>query len=184
MMKLPSWLACSIALCLVSTAAAATPMTLDKEASSIEFVGTKPGDKHEGGFKAFAGKATADFADPSASTLSIEIDASSIWSDNNKLTNHLKSPDFFDVRKYPQIKFESTKVEISGEEMSKAKITGNWTMLGKTLEIEVPVVVKHTETGLDMMAEFKIDRTKWGMTYGQGKVDNEVSVNAKLVMKR
>ncbi|MEM6469086.1 MAG: YceI family protein [Planctomycetota bacterium] len=173
-------LACTTLLTINATAA--EKLTLDESKSSIEFVGTKPGGKHDGGFKKVKGVAMADFANPNDSTITLEIDAKSIWSDNDKLTNHLKSPDFFDVRKHGTIKFESTKVDAS--EGTKAKITGKWTMLGKTVEIEVPTMVKPTEKGLEMVAEFKIDRTKWGMTYGQGKVDNEVSVKAKLILNR
>ncbi|MCD0463311.1 YceI family protein [Roseiconus lacunae] len=164
---------------------AAEKMTLDADDSKITFVGSKPDGKHEGGFKKVKGEATADFEDPSASSLAIEIDAQSLWSDNDKLTNHLKSPDFFDVRKHSTIKFESTKVEVTpGENVSKAKITGKWTMLGKTVEVEVPATVKMTEAGLEMTADFEIDRTKWGMTYGKGKIDDKVKVQAKLVLKR
>ncbi len=57
------------------------------------------------------GRLPGDFGDPSKSSLNIDIDADSLFSDNEMLTNHLKNPDFFDVRKYPTITFESTSIE-------------------------------------------------------------------------
>ncbi|OYP36152.1 polyisoprenoid-binding protein [Rhodopirellula sp. MGV] len=177
--------ALAMLLAVSTTASAAEELKIDTDSSTIAFVGTKPDGSHEGGFKKFKGHAHADHENPGASSLAIEIDTKSMWSDDEKLTNHLKSPDFFDVRKYPTVKFGSTKVDVTpGEEVSKAIITGKWTMLGKTVEVKVPTTVKVTDAGVLMVAEFKIDRTKWGMTYGQGKIDDEVKIEAKLVLKK
>ena len=154
--------------------------------SKIVFVGSKPDGKHEGGFKKFEVTADANFEEPTKSTLSVEIDARSLWSDNDKLTNHLKSPDFFDVRSNPKITFESTKI-VPGEkegEAAAAMIVGKWQMLGKTVEVEVPIEAVVTEESVVIEADFTIDRTKWGMTYGQGKINNDVKVTARLAFKR
>lgn len=172
----------ALALGTISSQVLAESVTLDKEASKIEFVGSKSDGKHDGGFKKFDAKANADFEAPENSSLNVEIDTNSLWSDNQKLTNHLKNPDFFDVRKYPKITFESTKV-VPGEE-GKGKIVGKLTMLGETKEIEIPVKTEVTEQQITVNADFKLDRTKWGMNYGQGKVNNDVAVKAHLVFKR
>lgn len=161
---------------------AAEPLKLDAEKSKIEFVGKKSDGQHVGGFKQFAVKAIADFEDPSKGSLAIDIDATSLWSDSDKLTNHLKNPDFFDVRKYPNIKFVSKKIVKESE--TKGTITGDLTMLGQTVSIDVPVEAKKSDATVELIASFKIDRTKWGMTYGEGKVDNEVDVTATLVLQR
>lgn len=173
------------ALIAVSSATA-EDLELVQDESRIEFVGSKPDGKHEGGFKKFDVDAQANFEDPSKSSLAVKIDANSLWSDNDRLTNHLKSPDFFDVRKYPTITFKSTKIEPGEKEgdAAKATITGDWTMLGKTVEVEIPIVAVVSEEAVIMEADFTIDRTKWGMTYGQGKVNNEVKVTARFAFER
>ena len=155
---------------------------LDAKASKINFVGHKPEGKHEGGFKKFTAAADLSPENLADGKLVIEIDAMSLWSDNPKLTNHLKNPDFFDVRKYPKIKFEST--EMTAEDAkNKGFVIGKLTMLGKTNEVKVPIVCQ-VENGIcTLKAEFKIDRTKWGMTYGEGKINSEVDINASLVFK-
>ncbi len=162
------------------------PLKLDKEKSKIEFVGSKPPkdgkvESHTGGFKEFKADATLDHAALEKSTLVLEIKTDSLFSDNSKLTDHLKNPDFFDAKKYPTIKFESTKVA-PGEKAGE--LTGKLTMLKKTEELVVPYKVELTDTHVVLTAEFKLDRTKWGMNYGVPNVNAEVDVKATLTFKR
>ncbi len=154
--------------------------------STIKFVGSKADGKHEGGFNKFTVNAEADFQDASKSSISFEIDAKSIWSDNDKLTNHLKSPDFFDVRNNPTITFESTEIVPGEAKEGKAKgtVKGKMTMIGKTVEVEIPITAEVNEDALHLKAEFSIDRTKWGMTYGQGKINNDVEIKVDIAFKR
>src|SRR5687767_6469535 len=95
--------AVATALC-ISPVFAGGQFKLDGANTKIEFIGTKPGGKHEGGFKTVAGTATAG-ADPTTLKLEVEIDTTSLYSDNPKLTQHLKSPDFFGVKSHPTAKF-------------------------------------------------------------------------------
>ena len=164
--------------------AATEELKLDAEKSKITFVGHKPdGTKHEGGFKKFSVDASADFEDPSKGSLKIEIATESLWSDDDKLTEHLKNPDFFDVRKYPKAVFESTGIK-HDDATGEVKIVGKLKLLAKTEEMTVPVEVEMTDESLKLVAKFKIDRMKWGMTYGQGKINDEVDIVADLVFKR
>ena len=167
----------------LSLVQAAETLELDTETSKIEFVGKKADGKHTGGFKKFTTKAVADFEEPAKGTLEIEINTTSLWADDEKLASHLKNPDFFDVRKYPKITFKSTAI-VTGADDHKAKIKGNLTLLDKTVEVEVPCTVATTEKTVEVDATFVIDRTRWGMTYGEGKVNNDVDVKAHLVFNR
>lgn len=162
---------------------AADGLTPNMEKSKIEFVGHKPDGSHKGGFKKFELVAKADFNDPSKSSLNIVIDTESLWSDDDKLTEHLRSEDFFNVKKYPKVTFESSKI-VHSNEQGKAKIVGKFTMLGKTEEVEVPVDVEVTDENMKVVAKFKIDRTKWGMVYGKGKINDEVDIVAEFVFNR
>ncbi len=164
-----------------SLASAADKLTLVEDKSKIDFVGKKPEGEHKGGFKKFKVEALADKEDPTKSSLKIEIQTESLWADDAKLEGHLKAPDFFDIKKYPKAVFESTKIDVHGE--GEAKITGKLTMLGKTAEVTVPVKVDATDEKIEISAKFKIDRTKWGMNYGEGKINKEVEITADLVFK-
>ncbi len=173
---------CSLSL-LLAFAVPSFGQTLksDKDKTKIEFVGKKTDGKHVGGFKELKAEAKVDMESPDKSSLTIEIKTDSLFSDDEKLTAHLKNPDFFDVKKYPTIKFESTKIDMQGEE---GTITGNLTMLGKTVEVKMPVKAEVSDSSLKVIADFKIDRTKWGMNYGKGKIDDDVSFKAELVFAR
>jgi polyisoprenoid-binding protein YceI len=174
----------AVFVCSVSgLACAGEKLTLDQEKSKIEFVGSKADGQHEGGFKTFTADAVADIEDPSKGSLSIEIETDSLWSDDEKLTNHLKNPDFFDVRKYPKITFKATKID-HNEENKTVTIVGTMKMLDKEVEVKVPCAPAVTEAAVTIKADFKIDRTKWGMTYGEGKINNDVAIRAVLVFNR
>lgn len=164
-------------------AGAAETFKIDTEKSKIDFVGKKPDGQHKGGFKKVMGEALVDSDNPEQGSIKIEIDTESLWSDDAKLTDHLKNPDFFNVRKFPKIRFESTKVEITGE--AEGMITGKLTMLDKTVEAKVPVKAAKNDDGtIQLKATFKLDRTKWGMNYGVGKINNDVELVADLQLKK
>ncbi len=174
-------LALAILLVAPCLSNAADPLKPDLEKSKISFLGKKPDGEHKGGFKKFTIDATADHEDPTKSSLKIEIDVESLWADDPKLEGHLKNPDFFDVKKYPKAVFESTKIEKVSD--TESKIHGKLTMLGKTVEIVAPVKVDVTEEQITASTKFKIDRTKWGMEYGKGKINDEVEITSDLVFK-
>ncbi len=57
-------------------------------------------------------------------------------------------------------------------------------MLAKAVEVAIPCNVEVTDGGLQVKSEFKIDRTQWGMTYGEGKVDNAVALTLTIACKK
>lgn len=184
-----AWITFLSVFCLMLTVQtsmqAAEKLSLDAEKSKIGFVGSKP-DKssHEGGFKKFKVDATADFENPANSSLRIEIDTTSLWSDDQRLTGHLMNPDFFDVRKYPKAVFESTAIEHQDD--GSVTIVGKLEMLGKVNEVKIPMQSEMTDEAITLSGKFKLDRTKWGMNYGaaDNKINKEVDMDVKLVLKR
>lgn len=155
---------------------------LDAEKSKIDFVGKKPDGAHKGGFKKFTTAVKADLENPQNGSLKLEIETDSLWSDDQKLTDHLKNPDFFDVRKYPKITFETTGIDAASED--NVQLIGKMTMLGKTVEIKVPCKASITDGAATLTTEFKLDRTKFGMNYGKGKINDEVEITATMAFKR
>jgi polyisoprenoid-binding protein YceI len=166
-----------LAVLLVAPALAAD-YKLTGENTKIEFTGTKPGGKHEGGFKTVTGTATV--TDGALAKIEVEIDCGSMYSDNDKLTAHLKSPDFFAVKDHPKSTFTTTKIEKTDKGFS---ITGDLKLLGKTKSITFPAIVAEKDGVLSLNASFSIDRSQWGMTYGKGKVDDKVSLKVAVTAK-
>ncbi len=86
------------------------------------------------------GSLTIDPKDPAKAKVSIDVPISGLVTTVEKLTEHLLSPDFFEVGKYPSAHFESTSVQPSGK---TAKINGNLTIKGITR----PVILDATFVG-------------------------------------
>ena len=86
-----------------------------------------------GHFQSAQGAVTLDEADPSRSSVEVEIDAASVVTGVEYRDNHLKSADFLEVEKYPVITFKSTRVEPVDSE--HAKVIGDLTIHGVTQEV-------------------------------------------------
>ncbi len=161
----------------------ALALPLTPENTRIEFVGTHAGEKpdpRKGSFGKFTGKLQADLAALSLKSISFEIDTDSVATEFPKLTEHLKSPDFFEVREHPKATFQSTKIEPSQEEPGKLTVTGNLTLHGVTKEIKAPISVELTPTGPSLKSEFTLDRSEFGMNYAPDKVENKVALTVVI----
>ncbi len=90
-----------------------------------------------GEFKGVTGTVNWDRQDITKSTVEVSIDTSTVNTGEPKRDAHLKSPDFFDVAKFPTISFKSKKVE--REEGGKLKVTGDLTIRGVTKEVTLNV---------------------------------------------
>ncbi len=90
-----------------------------------------------GKFTKFSGTVEVDDQNPANDKLNIEIDASSIDTDNPKRDGHLKSPDFFDVAKFPKITYVSKSVKAINA--GKLEVVGDLTMHGVTKPVVLTV---------------------------------------------
>src|SRR5438445_13327573 len=82
---------------------------LSGDNTKLTFTGSKANGKHEGGFSKLAGTAVISDGNPTTLKLEATIETDSLFSDDPKLTAHLKSPDFFSVKDNPKATFKSTK---------------------------------------------------------------------------
>jgi polyisoprenoid-binding protein YceI len=89
--------------------------------------------KVRGAFERFTGTLELDEANPAAAKVAVRIDAASIDTREEKRDAHLRSADFFDVARYPELTFESTKVEKLDDE--RYRVTGALTIHGVTKEV-------------------------------------------------
>lgn len=81
-------------------------------------------------FNGPTGTVTVNEADPSKSTIALEIKAESLDTANEKRDQHLKSPDFLNAKEFPVISFKSTAVKKTGDKTFE--VTGNLTAHGVT----------------------------------------------------
>jgi polyisoprenoid-binding protein YceI len=139
-----------------------------------------------GKFDDFSGKILIDTEKPEASSVNFEVKVKSVNTFIGQRDTHLRSGDFFDVGKYPLMKFRSTSVK--HVEGSKYLMTGLFTIKDVTREIEIPFTylgVKDNPSnsgelvaGFD--AAFNINRLDYhvgtGKYYDMGLVDKDVKV--------
>lgn len=164
----------------MATAAFAAEYKLTGENTKIEWTGTKKDGKHSGGFKKVSGTVTCD-GDPTKAKIDVSIETDSIHSDADGLTTHLKGKDFFDVKTNPTSTFKATKIEKDGD---KFKVTGDFTLCGKTKSITFPATITEKDGAVTLAAEFKIKRSDYGMTFGADKIDDEVALKVDVKAKK
>lgn len=134
--------------------------------SKIEFVGSKVTGKHDGGFRQFTG--TIDLVNGKAedSSVFVEIDMASVFTDAEGLTEHLKKADFFDVEKFPKSSFRSTKIVADTAKGTESfNVTGDLNLHGVTKSISFPATIKISENEVTVNAEFSINRKDFGINY-------------------
>ena len=92
----------------------------------------------------------------------MSFDTTSLWSDNDKLTGHLKSPDFFDVEKFPTATFTSTSIVAAADGFT---VTGNLDLHGMQKSITFPAQIEAGAETVTAKAEFSIMRFDFGIVY-------------------
>jgi polyisoprenoid-binding protein YceI len=133
--------------------------------SKLSFVGAKITRKHDGSFGKFSGNVQVRDGDATKSNLVVEVDMSTISADVDKLTAHLKTPDFFDVGKFPTARFTSTSIRAGGENGATHTITGNLELHGVTKAISFPATIHLAPDQVDADSEFAINRKDFGLVY-------------------
>lgn len=172
-----------------------TTLSVDESTSKINWRGYKPSGQHYGYIPMKNGEVMVDGDALTGAKFVFDITSLKIEDlkeeDENygKLWGHLQSDDFFDAANHPEAVFELTKVEpfSAGEiedneefetdntpkkdsELVKGNpthwISGNLTMRGTTKNIKFPAVVDVNNGAVTAKAGFNIDRTDWGLMYG------------------
>lgn len=143
--------------------------------SLVTWIGTKPTGQHTGLFKVNEGSLTVKDNALTGGNFTIDIaslanlDLAADAENKGKLEGHLKSSDFFDAAKYPTAKFEITSVEpfVADRKNKDAThtIKGNLTLKDSTKNISFPAKVIVDNKSATATADFKIDRTQWGLNY-------------------
>ena len=106
--------------------------------------------------------------------------------DKNTPIKHLKSPDYFDVEKFPISTFSITKVAYAVR--GNIKVTGNLTIKGITNPVTFPAKIEVKDGIVKANGKLVIDRTQWGIRYRSGKfydnlADQAVSDDIEILMK-
>lgn len=173
------------AFALATAAAVAAPISFDfkdpKGVNNVRFDLDAPLESMSGTANGVTGTVVFDPANPGALTGKIVVAANSLKLPNSTMQDHLHSPNWIDVAKFPEITFEVTKVanaRTSGTDTT-ADVTGNITIKGVTKEITVPAKLSYMADALGrrmpnakgdilvVRAEFSVKRDDFGIQPGQ-----------------
>lgn len=166
---------------VASAPAAGEKYLITPENSKIEFVGSKVTGSHNGSFAKFSG-AIDYLGQPEKSRVTIMIDLDSVTADDPKLTNHLKTADFFDVAKYPRATFESTEIRAGGDKGATHTVTGNLQLHGVTKSITFPATIAVSPGAITVDSSFAINRKDFGINYA-GAADNLIRDDVVLTLR-
>ena len=122
-----------------------------------------------GRFGKLAGTIELDADHPESSSIDVTIDATSIDTRDDKRDAHLRSPDFFDVEKFPTLVFKSTRVTPTEDGFS---VLGDLTMHGVTKPVTLEVEALSAagkdpwgNTRIGTSAKAKLNRKDWGLNW-------------------
>lgn len=161
----------------------AKPHTIDKAHSEINFVADSRMLSAHGFFGKWEADVKLDAAKWENSSVAITIDAASINTRVERRDGHLRSADFFDVEKHPNITFKSVSVKQAGA--NRLDITGDLTVRGTTKRITVPATMVFYEGGMGRFkGEFAINRMDYGVSYDSklNPIQNEVKVQWDIAL--
>lgn len=176
--------------------ASGTTLTIDAATSKVDWRGYKPAGQHWGFIPVTTGELMVDGETITGGKFVFDItglkieDMEEANENYGKLWGHLQSADFFDAENHPEAMFEVTSIEVYGssdeiEDKEEFKtdftpkkdseliegtpthwISGNLTMRGTSKNIKFPAVVSMNNGTVSAQAGFNIDRTNWGLMYG------------------
>lgn len=160
------------ALVLFTPSAFADTYKVSTSDSKLAWVGKKIAGQHNGHLKLKDGVLRFDKGTLAGGEF--EVDMSSIVvedlkdaSMNARLTNHLKSDDFFSVAKHPVAKLLITKVEKAKD--GKHNVFGKLTIKGITKDVSFPAEIKTEGKKVTAVAKLVLDRTNWDIKFRSGK---------------
>ena len=152
------------------------------ESSKVEFKTKNFGFNVGGSFKGLKGSIEFDAANYAAAKFDVSIDASTINTDNGMRDNHLREESYFDVKKYPRIRFVSTKVTASNR-AGTLFIFGNLVIKGETKEISFPFIAAPIDGGYEFKGGFKINRRDFKVG-GSSTISDNVIIDLDITAKK
>jgi polyisoprenoid-binding protein YceI len=155
---------------------------VDPQASHARFVaGTLAGlVKTPGRFHSLSGDLVVDQGD---TTGALVIDCSSIDTGNRMRDRHLRSRDFFDVKRHPQLRYEAHS--ISSRDPGRARIDGELIVAGARTPLALDVTLHApTDALVELACHAEVDRVALGIRGARGVVPRAVALDVEITLRR
>jgi polyisoprenoid-binding protein YceI len=128
-------------------------------------------------FKGFKGTLLFDEQNPAGSKFDVTVDAASINTGNGLQNKHAKSDEWFDVTKYPEIKFASQKFVKAG---SGYQVTGDLEVHGVKKSITIPFTFSKTAKGGQFAGSFSVNRNDFKLGKPGGDVGEQIKIDLSV----
>ena len=171
----------------ILTIAPAGTWSLDSVHSRVDFEVAYLAGRFKGHFNEIAAELTVD---GERATLEGTTNVASIDVNEENLSAHLQSPDFFDAEQYPELRFTAEDIGLDGE--GKVSVDGELTIKGVTQPVTVtgtvtaPMADPYGTERIGLNLTTKVDRTNFGINWnnplpsGEPSLANDVTILAEL----
>jgi polyisoprenoid-binding protein YceI len=142
--------------------------------------------KVRGSFEKFEGQAIVDGSSPETSSLSVNIDVASVTTRNADRDAHLRSADFFDVERFPNMVFVSTNIAVDGDTV---EVTGDLTIKDVTNSVTFPLEYQGSakdpfgNTRVGFEGSVQVLRSDFGLTWNAALETGGFLVSDKVTLE-
>lgn len=158
--------------------------SVDTGKSSVKWTGKSVKGGHFGNIRITEGNFVSDGKSITSGNVTIDMNSITVLdlqeaSRQERLSNHLKSDDFFSVEKFPE-----AKLVITGSKPGKAgqiEVTGNLTIKGITKPVTFPVTIKNQGSGLEAEGTITVDRIMYDIKYRSKSVLDPSALADRLI---
>lgn len=154
------------------------------QGSKVHFVIKNFGISTGGDFKGLKGSVIFDPKALSSSKIDVSIAATTVDTDNSSRDKSLRSDEYFDVTKYPEINLVSTKISLANNPEGVYLFTGNITIHGVKRGITFPFNAELISGDYLFTGNFDLNRLDFGVGEKSAVLSNKVSVSLKVIAKQ
>ena len=168
---------------LISAASFAQCFMPVDDGSAVKFTIKNFGISTTGTFSGLKGKILFDASNTAASYFKVTVDAATIDTDIKARDNHLKKEDYFNVNKYPEISFASTKVTATTN-AGTFLVTGNINIKGTVKEISFLFIATLKNDDYIFAGNFKLNRRDFNIGGNSFSLSDNLSVSLSVYAKK
>lgn len=165
---------------LITTLETYTPVDTG---SKVKFTIKNFGINTSGSFEGLTGTIKLDPNDLSTASFDVSVEAKTVDTDIEARDNHLRKPEYFDVEKYPQLTFKSTKITKTNKP-EYLYMYGNITIKGVTKEIKFPFTYAPKDDGYLFEGSFDLNRRDFGVGGSSFSLADDLTVELSVFAKK
>jgi polyisoprenoid-binding protein YceI len=152
------------------------------EGSSVSFMIKNLGFNSKGVFTGLEGKIIFDPKDPAKASFDVSVSAASVNTDNSSRDGHLKKESYFDVEKYPRIRFVSTSLS-APDKSGHYTLSGKLTIKSTTKDIYFSCIATPMGNDYIFKGDFTINRRDFDVG-GSSTLSNSVTISLVVLAKK